>query len=356
MTEDLSPATRAARFRRRLWGALALLCLGAAAGFYYGAKRLRDADLDLMEALVASGGAPKFTFRRTIADWLPPDVMPHPYCYHGDRAEYEESRRSEWLAVWDRIDQVDLADVDLQQPAMARLIGCPTLRRLTRGRLDAGDVETLARFRQVRELDLRRSKTDGMDLRPLARMPLREFNLVDTDVDDARLAFLGEIETLETLQLAYNPRIDGRFLESRARWESLETLELVETRLDDEAVVRIAARCPNLRTLEVSGFRLDGGAEALAAMPRLESLLLQEVQCRGDALRRLAGSKSLRDLNLIGSTIEGDGWLSLAAIPTLERLSVRATSTSYEEVDAFRKLRPDVAVTGPASRGWRGRD
>lgn len=347
---------------------IAVAAAGAAllAAFGLRLKAERDADLAAMEALTqVIGKGERFTFRPLVPAWAPEAVVPRKGVVAADRAGYAAARKGDCFAALDRLEGVEYAHVPLTGRTLDSLANCPRLKWIkARSCAFHGDAaQALAACRQLELLDFECNDLREVDFRPLAALArLKEIRLGWTKTPDAQLAAFAGSTTLAAIDLQLNPTVTGEFLNAAAVWPALEELDFHCTAVDDGLPATIAARCPNLRRLDLSyAPRLDAGAAALGGMAKLETLSLrlpvramEEVdpaeRFRGvgdDAVRGIAQSTSLVEIDLDGTQVTGAGLLAMAAIPTLRRVSFQSTSVAPADVAEFRRLRPDVSLKGP---------
>ncbi|HEV3122224.1 MAG TPA: hypothetical protein VGY53_09985, partial [Isosphaeraceae bacterium] len=131
-----------------------------------------------------------------------------------------------------------------------------------------------------------------------------------------------------------------------AQLDQLEVLDLGETNITDRGLAELA-RLKNLRTLDLRGTRVTSkGLAALAGLPKLAHLKLWKAKGIDDAaVPVLLQMAALETLELPETSITADGLSQLSAHKGLKQLFLGGVSVTPEQVDAFRKARPDCLVS-----------
>jgi len=113
---------------------------------------------------------------------------------------------------------------------------------------------------------------------------------------------------------------------------------------------------PALRALRVPVATTDDGVKYIvSALPKLETLILQETKVTNASLPTLAALKKLTNLYLVATPVTDDCWKVLAAFPALVKVSLSYTSVKGEgikQLAAIQSLREldlqNTAVTDSA--------
>ncbi len=153
-------------------------------------------------------------------------------------------------------------------------------------------VEQLASLRQLHALDLQRLPISDSDLTAVGKLrSLKSLNLNHSSITDAGLTHL-------------------------SRLGDLESLNLVGTKITNAGLVALAGM-KSLRVLDISDTAITGGLATLADLPRLEWLVMRNLDV-GKSVTELATSRSLLRLSVEGTSVDTDACNMLrSALPEL---------------------------------------
>lgn len=148
---------------------------------------------------------------------------------------------------------------------------------------------------------------------------LSKLHVTEFAVDDAMIANIGELETLETLILDKGVVTDA----SMATIASLAKLQHLRMRLSpisDEGL-RQLSKCESLWYVNLPHAVCSAkGVAELRAIPKLRQLRLGSSGLGNEVTREIASIESLRGVHLIGIAVTDEGLKTLAAMPHLESL------------------------------------
>ena len=180
-------------------------------------------------------------------------------------------------------------------------------------------------------LDLTWSKVGGDLLKNLRGLKyLKGLCLFGTDVSDCELQHLGELPSLESLDLgACHVTIEGILhLRSSRR---LKRLGLADVRppIDDNAIERIASAWPNLESISLSSSQItDAGLFHVGNLRRLRYLNVSRTQITDMGLKSLADLSQLTTLHVHNTKITDQGMVPLGRMTSLEKLVLSHTGIS----------------------------
>jgi len=174
---------------------------------------------------------------------------------------------------------------------------------------------------------------------------LRVLNVMRTSVGDDGLAHFSDNKLVD-LRLreaaCFGPGLDG-LVPSR---KTLTYLDLSETLIDNDGLSHITP-FTKLKTLILwNGSMDDEGIAHLKGLVELETLDLQG--CRSltpDCVEPILSMVKLADLNLAETAIDDAGLLKLAPLEHLKRVKVSRSNVTSDGIAAFKKLKPDCAVS-----------
>jgi Leucine-rich repeat (LRR) protein/tRNA A-37 threonylcarbamoyl transferase component Bud32 len=207
------------------------------------------------------------------------------------------------------------------------------------GRVPGGKPKELApgaRERQTAEWllsiggKLKVASASGQKLVQAARdLPAEEFQIVQVYLDneradDAGLARLAGLQSLETLSLANTPVTDAG-LKRLTGLDNLQNLILFGTKVTDAGAGALT-RFPSLTSVDVGKTQVgDAGLAALAAMKSLKTLYLARTRVTDAGLAHLAGRKDFVKLDLSDTTVTYAGLAHLALLTGLQSLTLSGT-------------------------------
>jgi Leucine-rich repeat (LRR) protein len=244
------------------------------------------------------------------------------------------------LASQKQLTELSLRDVPLSDAQLARLLGhLPRLQRLALRRAsgvsDAG-LDALASLGQLEVLALVEMDISGKALEKLPRLErlrsldLRKCEMLETD--DYRL--LPSLKSLRELKIS-GPAAGDRTMEPIAAMPAVESLVLEDSPVSAAAVGRLAAGglAARLRSLAVARCYgvTDDTLRVVAAMPRLESLSIRKCPVTGEFLLRWADAPAEKLPKLHTLVING-AVLSEKAVAALPRLAPSLTRLDLSRV------------------------
>lgn len=136
---------------------------------------------------------------------------------------------------------------------------------------------------------------------------LRTAMLWGSDVRDEDLEHLGQIHSLEDVQLGRNASITGATLDQLAGWQKVHTLSLYGNPITDESLANLP-ELPSLRSIFLSSTKITGpGLSRLKDLPSLEFVELDETVVNDTTILQLMDCKKLNRLSATGTGITRDG-------------------------------------------------
>jgi Leucine Rich repeat len=197
-----------------------------------------------------------------------------------------------------------------------------------------------------RELILSETILDSKGLAMIAeKFPaLETLVLTYSGITDADLTPLGKLESLQTLEMNDLYGMTGETFGFVADLKKLRRLNLEQcVALTDKAVTGIA-KSPTLESLNLGSCRTLTAACAadLAGMTSLKELNLAGVGLADTAIKDLVKIQSLTSLDIATSQISDESLASIATMPNLKRLGLRACrSITLKGVSSLAPLRLD---------------
>lgn len=253
----------------------------------------------------------------------------------GATVEYEGGDTN-GVPVSVQLDQGGIKDADL-----APLASLPTLTNLwLRGfRASVISDETLSyiggltNLRSLRFYGTVRFTPEGLaQLKDLKR--LEKFNLGDSDIPDAGLDVLAELDSLNFFWMAglgarfWGDRITDQGCSKLAEITGLTGLGLLNTGIGPQGVLQLGT-LTNLTWLNLGANPLitDEAAQAFGQWSRLETLWLFDVSVGDACLEQIGKMKELEQLDLAGTRISDRGLKHVSNLPKLRHLILGGSHT-----------------------------
>lgn len=192
------------------------------------------------------------------------------------------------------------------------------------------DLKELARFDQLRKLDVRGRGYTGTGFAALAGLPLEELQ-TSWAVDDEGLKDVAKLKSLRVLVLHAGKLTDAG-LPALVALENLEELTVSSNfEVKDVGTGKALAGMKKLRKLDVNNSRVGDGAMAAAAAhnPELKVLYLYGSAVTNAGYKHVGKMKKLEDLRCSYDIADGGLW-ELAGLDRLKKLSVWNSSVSYD--------------------------
>lgn len=240
---------------------------------------------------------------------------------------------------------------------------------------DADLAEILSEVSELRSLWISEAALTDVSLDRIARMPgLRELSLHEMRITDADLAHLGNLTSLELLDLGCiqpHDRISDAGLAHLAGLTGLKELRLQSAGISDEGLAHLKTltnleklellTCrrvrgpglvylrdlPNLASLDLRGTQVDDAGQAnLANMSQLRwlgaSSLTTDV-----GVKHIATLSGLTGLDLSGTAITEASLDRIGSLAGLRTLHLYDTRISPKAVQRLRQTLPRAHITGP---------
>jgi hypothetical protein len=185
----------------------------------------------------------------------------------------------------------------------------------------------LAKLSGLKTLDLEGDNLNDETFEHLHELPhLERLNVQEFALTPAGLAHLGKIASLESLSIFNVQGIDANSLQHLASLEKLDELVLYGLSLDEAAAAQIG-RIKSLKSVMFQKCGMnDEAARRLGALSELESLSLGEMPLLGDGcVEAFLPLRRLEQVFFNDSQLTDDGFLQLAAMPSLQVISIDST-------------------------------
>ncbi len=230
----------------------------------------------------------------------------------------------EKLAACRSLTYLRLEDTDVSDAGLTHLAKLPQLETLWLGEnpevTDEG-LKTVGKLVNLTSLDLMNTKITRAGLVQLAGLRKLKSLLLDwTDIEEADLAYLAPLQSLEELRLYYiKGRITDAGAEHLARLKSLRTIS-ASTDMTDKGVALLAT-LPNLEQLLLDGQGVtDACAGDIAKMKSLKKLWFQHCAVSDALLQQIASLPNLAELLFHDTRVTGDGFRRLRDAPKFRKL------------------------------------
>lgn len=249
-----------------------------------------------------------------------------------------------WIGddYFQEVAMVELPDEHpLTAADLAVLADCPGLRRLEVGCVrNVGDgFRHLAGLRSIREVQVNGPGLDDAMLAAIGELPtLEKLAIRDgTELTDAGLRALRPLTRLVHLWINEAPKVTGNGLAPLIeRNPGLTRVDLEDTGADDRTLAAVG-RLPSLEILDLDRTRIsDRGLAELARARTLIFLDLNETAIGDAGLAHLAGLREMVGLELAKTRITAAGMRHLARLPLTE---LRLEGSTVDDA-GLRALRP----------------
>ena len=215
-------------------------------------------------------------------------------------------------------------DTKITDAGLVHLAKLPQLETLwigeNEGVTDEG-LKAIGRLVNLTVLDLMSTKISREGLAQLSGLKKLKTLLLDrNDIEEADLAYLAPLESLEELRLYYiKGRITDVGAEHLARLKSLRTIT-ASTDMTDKGVALLAT-LPHLEQLLLDGQGVtDGCASDIAKMNSLKKLWFQDCPITDAMLQQIAALPNLEDLTIHHTRVTGEGFTPLRDAAKLRKL------------------------------------
>ena len=182
-------------------------------------------------------------------------------------------------------------------------------------------IEALVALPELSVLRLRRTSISDEQLGQLTSLKLRMIDLRNTNITDAGLIHLAQIQSLVDIQLEKSKITDVGV-------QKLAGLDLKSfnanycTSISNRSFAVLAAM-PSLEQVQLDYTKInDEGMTVLAATSRLKRLRIRGVDVTGAGLIHIAGLKGLNRLNLRDTSLDDAGLSVIAGLPALDWLDI----------------------------------
>lgn len=186
------------------------------------------------------------------------------------------------------------------------------------------------------------SAVTDQDLEFLIALPhVRRLSLLDTNIADAGLLYVGYLRRLKWLYLGRTQTSDAGLSHLR-NLDGLEELALYRTAISDAGLTHLS-HLHHLRILDLEDTRIsDQGLSHLETLTKLQRLGLRSTKISDRGMRSIAKLKGLWGLNVAETSVSDVSLSALSRLPNLRLLDIRRTSINGEGIRHFQEQRPDV--------------
>ena len=171
-----------------------------------------------------------------------------------------------------------------------------------------------------------------------------------TELTDNEMHYLGNLPTLQELNLSDNPITDAG-LASLAGLSQLKYLDLRNTRITG-AGLKSLAQCESLELLYLNGTSItDAGLAQLKSLTAIRALALGNTRITDEGLKHVQAFGQLQRLSLLGTAITDKGLSHLSSLNDLVELSLNNTQVTDAAIAEFKRARPSCTVHSNSSLG-----
>lgn len=200
------------------------------------------------------------------------------------------------------LEEIELQSSSVTDQGLASLAHLEQVRDLSVVNTNISDagLRSLRKFQHLEHLCVSRTRITSAGLAHLTGMPLVRIEATATAVDDAGLAWLAEIKSLQRISLTNTP-VGDRGMEYLATLPNLRHLDLNGTQVTD-AGLRAIGRISTLEHLMLSRTSVgDTGMAQLTKLANLKTLALFRTRVTRGSIEALAQLQGLTEVLLIGS-------------------------------------------------------
>jgi Leucine-rich repeat (LRR) protein len=224
--------------------------------------------------------------------------------------------------------KVKLIFCDLKDSDLARVVGLKSITNLDIGgngfTITAAGLGHLKGLEKLRRLEVGQEEWTNEAAQAIAQLDSLCYLKIDR-IRDQHLETLSALDDLESLELMI-PSFTVEGMKALPKFESLQTLEIYALQTGTDAAMQHIARCP-----------------------KLETLLLRQVQVTDEGLKHLAKSKRLKLLSIDSESAGDAGLKALAKMKSLEELyawPVGATDAGLKALERMKQLKR-LGIHGP---------
>ncbi|WP_254509289.1 leucine-rich repeat domain-containing protein [Anatilimnocola floriformis] len=220
------------------------------------------------------------------------------------------------------------------------------LRQLWLRNSDEGRLLEISMLPHLEELSLRSPHTSLAVIAELKRLPKLKTLEISSAVDVAQpeictmLVGLDQLETLVLDKVALNSH-DLKKLTELPQLRKLFLCEIPEVNHESTTVLR---QLDKLQYLRLPKHLTDESLAALAGMPQLEFLNLNESDITDASIPMLHQFPKLRELHIVKSKLSADGIMKLAEGSLIRELWVTRNILSQQQEDKLRSRKPHISL------------
>ncbi len=193
---------------------------------------------------------------------------------------------------------------------------------------------------KLTELSLSSTKISNNGLLHLTELPLKSLSLLETRVTDNGMKYVGQITTLELLDLSATHITDRGLIKLRPLVELID-FHINNTSITDIGIKELSEHHPKLWKLMVESTLItDKSMKYLASLPSLECIDAGGTEVTVDGLECFRGHKRLADLGLNQTKISDKDIERLCEIlPNLNRLKLNGTAVTDKGLNRLAELK-----------------
>lgn len=169
---------------------------------------------------------------------------------------------------------------------------------------------------------------------------LRSLEISSSKITDRGVDYISNLKELTRLDLSVSNSLTDECIPAIASMTKLTDLNLSMTGVTADGITNLAQSKRNLLVLSINGLPWSRQSlEALASMPKLEELKMENTDVNDEVLQALTRIKKLRVLNIDGSQLSGNSLKLLKDSPKLERLVIANAEASVELLKSVATLK-----------------
>lgn len=166
----------------------------------------------------------------------------------------------------------------------------------------------------------------------------------DPKANDAALAGLADLSSLDSLELGHNESVGDEQLKFLRPLNNLQVLYLHRTSVVGPGLKELV-ELPQLKHLMLDRTGVgDDGAEFLGAMPGLRSLSMNHTEITDVGISRLTTLNNLESLRVANTNITDAAVPDLAKLESLTELVLKGTRISAEGAEQLKQALPDCSI------------
>lgn len=199
-------------------------------------------------------------------------------------------------------------------------------------------MPNIGRMFRLKSLNIAHTKISGAGLKHITHLPLGTLNISGLKIDDAAIAAIAQIKTLEKLSAESCELTDEQWAKL-ASLTKLQQVNVTATPITDRGVA-VICKDRDIRKLTMNNTKTtDACLKAVGKLHHLKILLISDTDITMAGVARNVHCPSLVKLHMNGCVIQ-DGAVSLLvqAVPQLTTLAIHHTNINDAELKELTKL------------------